>query len=411
MKRDSYSLRLRANVKIDTTRILFWFLTIDLFFLPYFSFMAVTISAPVMVLWLFFHFRDYLRGKEAHAMFVLLVTMVMSTAIGSLWDSSNLRFITDTRTTILRFFQYILCFGYYFFYKSYFIKKRIEIYKVILAFTAWVAIFAVLFMLFPREYAELKFYLNPADTHTIRYLANQVYYRFNYLWTDPNNLAYLLDGLIFFYVLEDNNSIKNKIIVSTLALISILATASIGGLIILLAVFLYIFLKWAKSSGKLKIRSIGVIFGATILALLVFYFTNIGAFINESLVERIVARFYLYGESSNFSGGRINDLLTSLNYLNPLFLLIGSGKEGYSAENGHIYWTCMYGLPSYIAFMYIVFGKFYYVKWLKYVWILPFFIAFTINIAIGEFKWMAILLMLVAHSRYYGFFTEERGLL
>lgn len=402
MKRDSYSLRSRANVKIDTTRILFWFLTIDLFFLPYFSFMAVTISAPIMALWVIFHFKDYLRGKESYAMFVLIVTMVMSTIIGFLWDSSSLRFVTDARTTVLRFFQYILCFGYYFFFKSFFIKKRIEISKIILAFTAWVAIFAVLFMLFPREYAELKFYLNPADNHTRRYLAHQVYYRFNYLWTDPNNIAYLLDGLIFFYVLEDNNSMKNKIIVSTLALISILATASIGGLIILLAVFLYMFLKWVKSSGQLKIRSIGVIFGAAIIALLVLYFTNLGAYINESLVERIVTRFYKYDELSNFSGGRINDLVISLNYLNPLFLVIGSGKEGFTLENGHIYWTCMYGLPSYIAFMYIVFGKFYYVKWLKYVWIFPFFVAFTINIAIGEFKWMVILLMLVAYSRYYG---------
>lgn len=402
------SMRANTNTGINLSKVLFWFVTIDLFFLPYFRFMSLTISIPIMTIWVVLHFKNYFRGKEAYMMLLLLVTMVSSTAIGLLWDSSSLRIETDIRTTILRFFQYFLCFGYYFYFKNYFSKNKVDLSKVIFVFTVYLAVFAILFMLFPRQFAEIKIILNPADNHTRRYLAGQVSYRFNYFWTDPNNVAYLLDSLVFFYVLDDKNSMKKKLMVIVLALISILATASNGGSIILAFVFAYLAIKWILDGGRIKIKSIRTIIGAILIFFMIIYFTNLGSYINENLVTKVVLRYKLYKTSSNLSGGRIADFKESLKYINPLFLFIGSGKEGFTLENGHIYWICMYGVPSYLAFMYIVFGKFREIKWTRYVWVIPFFFGFTVNIGIGEFKWMGILLMLVAYSRYSDVTNTDR---
>lgn len=395
------------KVKLDVSKLIFWFVTIDLFFMPYYNFMAVTISAPILMIWVLFHLQDYLRGKEACALLILILSMMGSTFLGLFWDSSVLRYPTDNRTTILRFIQYFLCFGYYFYYKRYFAKNRINLSKVIFVAVIYITFFAVLFMLFPRQYGELKIRINPADNHTRRYLANEVIYRFNYLWTDPNNIAYLLDGLVFFYVLDKKNTMRNKIIITVLASISILATASNGGMLTLAMVFACLLFMQIIAGNRIKTRAIATIIVAMIIGLLILRFTNIGSYVNNNLVMKLTNRFNLYRASSNVSGGRLHDLFVSFQYFNPVFLLIGSGKEGFTSENGHMYWICMYGLPSYLAFMYVCFAKYKRVRWIKYIWILPFFVCFTINIGIGEFKLMSILLMLMAYSRYS--ITEDKS--
>lgn len=380
--------------------LLFWFFTIDLLFLPYYSFISVTISAPVMAIWLFSHFKELLRGRERYAMLIIFAWMTISTIVGLMYDDSHLRFETTARTTILRFLQYIICFGYYFFYRRYFTEREKSIDNILLAFAIYVCVLAIIFMLFPREYAELKIMINPADNHTKRFLAGSVFYRFNYLWTDPNNVAYLLDGVALWYFLNDYQSMRNKIIMLISCLVSILATASNGGLIIFIIVATYVFLTWLVSARKVRVKSVSTVFVFVLLLIVVIQYSKLGDYVKEELITKVSDRFLLYRMSSNFSGGRIDDLRSSVRLLNPLFLILGSGKEGFTNENGHIYWICFYGLPSYIAFMYVMFAKFKHMQWRRYAWVFPFFVAFTVNIAIGEFKWLGIYFLLLSYSRY-----------
>ena len=391
---------------IESISVFFWFIVIDIFFLPYFSFMSVTISAPLVMIWVVLHFRDFFRGKEAYASFVLVMSMIASTLIGMIWSSKYLRFETSLRTTVLRFGQYFICFGYYFFFKHFFIQKHVNISKIIFSFSLYVTIFALLFMFFPRLYAEFKILINPADNHTRRYLAGSVSYRFNFLWTDPNNVAYLMDGLVFYYLLDKNNSLRNKLVMALLTFSVVLATASNGGLIILVCVYVYLFFKWFSEGFRINVRNVLTVVVTIIIGYMILKLTNVLTYINDNLITAIVNRYRIYKTTANYSGGRITDIKKSLNLLNPIFLLVGSGKEGFTTENGHLYWICMYGFPSYLAFMYIVFGKFKSVMMSRYVWILPFLVAFTVNIAIGEFKWMGILFLLLACSRY-DFSLEE----
>jgi len=96
-------------------------------------------------------------------------------------------------------------------------------------------------------------------------------------------------------------------------------------------------------------------------------------------------------------GGRGADLITGLRKFNPLFLFIGSGKEGFVTEIGHIYVWYMYGLPVYIYFLYMLFRKRKRQLLKEWLIIIPMFVGFTMNIAIGEQKYLLLLLLFNAY--------------
>ena len=86
--------------------------------------------------------------------------------------------------------------------------------------------------------------------------------------------------------------------------------------------------------------------------------------------------------------------------LTPWMLFLGGGQEGFTTEIGHIYLIGMYGFLVYVGFIILLFGKFKNQKICDYIWILPFFIGFTMNIGIGEYKWLAIFIVLLSFCRY-----------
>lgn len=381
---------------------LFWFVVIDILFLPYFTFMSVSYSVPFVLIWMVLHYRHFLRGRE-NKWFIVLVFCMLTATVISLFYTQPLRFETAFSTTTKRLIQYMVCFGYYYFFKYYFNFKRINLEKVLFWFIVVVFIFSVLFLLFPQQYGEIKLVMHPADNHTRRYLEGSVNYRFNYLWTDPNNIAYLVDGILFWIWLNGDLSMVKKIVVTIFSGLIMLATASNGGLIIYVLVIGVLLLKYFLfliKNAKVKISNIIIWSCFFILILIVFSSSDIVEYIQRELWDKLGNRWMYYLNSNDISGGRFTDLGETFKYLDPLLFFLGVGKEGFSSENGHIYWIGMYGMPAYISFMYIVFAKFKNVSWQKYIWIIPFFVAFTMNIAIGEFKWFAIYLMILAYSRY-----------
>lgn len=393
------------NKKLNSIKqddLLFWFSVVDILFLPYFTFMSISYSVPFILVWLLLNYRELIRGRERKYFFIMLFCMVASTLISPFY-TQPLRFETTFVTSLKRLVQYISCFGYYCFFRSYFKKNKVDIEKLLFWFVIYVFIFSILFLVMPQEYAEIKLMIHPADNHTRRYLAGSVYYRFNYLWTDPNNIAYLIDGIIFYIWLNSKMSMTKKILITVMGGSIMLTTASNGGLIIyglVIAILLLRYITYLIKNAKMKLSNI--VIWCFFACVLIFCLSNenIRLYIQVELFDKLVDRLNYYLSSGNVSGGRGKDLETALEYINPLLLLVGVGKEGFSSENGHIYWIGMYGLPAYVCYMYIVFSNFRMVSWKKYIWILPFFVAFTMNIAIGEFKWFAIYLMILAYSRY-----------
>lgn len=379
----------------------FWFVTIDLLFLPYFTLVSVSYSVPIVVLWMIKHARIERKDREIAVIVLVAVLMILSTAIALVYWG-EVRFDTSFSTSVKRLIQYIICFGYYFFYKDFFKKAKVDMNRIILAFIVFVTCFVLFFLVNPQLYANIKISISPVDNHTRRYLANEVHYRFNYWWTDPNNIAYLVAGLSWWGLTRKENSLVYKFIMGVLSIFIVASTASNGGLIMTAAMAGFVFLRWLIGlfkKGRVKISSVNFVICATLLLLCVMKITNMLEYILDIFIAKIQMRFQYYSSTGNLSGGRIDDLMTSVKYLNPLFLLIGSGKEGFTNENGHLYWICMYGFPAYLGFLWLIFRKRKWQRWVDYVWILPFFVCFTMNIGIGEFKWLGIYFMFLAYSR------------
>ena len=166
---------------------------------------------------------------------------------------------------------------------------------------------------------------------------------------------------------------------------------------------LFISLKNALKNG-INAKVFLLFCGVVIVGFIVIKKTNFYNLININYLSVYSERLSHY---TNNTGGRLEDLVYSFRFLNPIMLIMGTGNEGFATEIGHIYWIGRYGVPAYMMFMWLMFRKVSKQKWIDYIWIIPFFVGFTMNIAIGEYKWMAIYLMLLAYSRVSSY--EERG--
>ena len=324
----------RAETKFE--RFCFWFTAVDLLFFPYFTFFSVSFSVPIIAVWMALRVNKKIRDREVRITLLIVYTMMLSTLIGVIYTGS-VRFETTFFTSVKRLFQYTLSFGYYFFFKSYFQSRRVNMPKLILVFLVNVALFATVFHLLPEQYATVKMALNPADNHTRRYLLNMVHYRFNYLWTDPNNIAYLVGGLVCWYFLLGDSSFMSKMLLLSLSFFIILSTQSNGGLFVLASVVFILVLrtmvKWLKRA-NIKASSVLMIFFLMFIVLTIFTLTDQGTHVYETFIRPVETRFSYYVESPNISGGRFAALRGAQEYFHPIFLIIGSGKEWFTYENG-----------------------------------------------------------------------------
>lgn len=151
---------------------------------------------------------------------------------------------------------------------------------------------------------------------------------------------------------------------------------------------------------KIKKSTLMLVIFIPIICVLIFKFSDFTKVIYDQYITNFADRLDKYGGSAlDSSGGRFKDLKYGLSIVSPITLVIGTGQEGFVTEIGHLYWIGMYGFPTYLIFMYVMFRKEKHQSWSSFVWIIPFFIGFTMNIAIGEFKWMVIYLMMLAYCR------------
>lgn len=392
--------------KIDSfDKFCFWAILIDIFFLPYFSIISTSYSIPLIVFWFF------VRGRRTHSVleykyFPLVVLLMLMAVVMCLVYSGETLYETTFMTSIKRFVQYLTSFWYFFFFAYYIKRYKPDLNRIIFWAIIYVAVLALFYFLFRDNYATIKAALHPADNHTRRWLSGVLYeYRYNFLWSDPNNVAYATTSMVLFYFSEEREGkLQNKMILLVALAFILFCTMSIGGIVIgVLSIGFFIFTN-AMSNRTLTIKTktllsipILLIVGGVVLAL---FWDKIMGFLTSDVIESLLRRISFYDDASDITGGRFDDLTDAIKLLSPLFVFLGSGKEGFTTENGHIYLIAMYGLPVYIYFMYVLFGK-KHMRMNNYVIFLPFFVGFTMNIAIIEQKYLLIIMLLAAYFSAY----------
>ncbi len=379
------------------------FVVIDILFLPYFSLVSISYSVPIILLWDVFNSKKLTGGKEGIFFFTTVLLMCASTVV-NLLHIGDVEFETSFSTAIKRLIQYTLSLSLLIYFKHSFQKQDFNMSKLLYFFILYVFVLSVFFYLFPIQYGTIKLAINHADNHTRRFLLGIVAYRYNFLWTDPNNVAYAVAGIEVYLLMKSNLLKRRKIITIFCTAFIILASSSTGGTIsFIIANTLLLISKIITSSTlrmRIKIEYLIIVALVAILAIIFLYQTNVISNVIEPLMTKFQDRISTYQTDKNITGGRWDDLVVAIGRMSPLVLLIGSGQEGFSSEIGHIYVIGLYGFVAYLGFMRLIFGRFGKQRMKDYIWILPFFIGFTMNIGIGEYKWFAIFIMMLSFCRY-----------
>ena len=191
--------------------IMFLFIVIDILFLPYFTLMTVSYSVPIVWLWAIYNHKVLFRGREGKIILAAIL-MFVSTCINPIY-SNTVVLETTFSTSVKRLIQYITLFFLLIFFKEIFKKYNKSIDKILLIFLLYVFVLSCLFFLFPYKYGTLKLAINPSDNHTRRFLQGILVYRFNFLWTDPNNVAYAIAGIEIYLLLRGKLSTLKKFFV------------------------------------------------------------------------------------------------------------------------------------------------------------------------------------------------------
>lgn len=385
--------------KVSFSDFCFWFSVFDILFLPYFKWFSISFSVPFIAAWLIANIERVFKRGEGTIVKLMGIAMLASVIISVVYPF-DLRIYTSLSTTVKRSIQYFIILGYYLFYVNYFKNRKVRIDKALGYFIFFTAVLALIYQIIPDLYANVKYFLYPADNHTMRYLNNEVEYRFNGLLVDPNNVAYVIDGVMAWLLLKEDIATSKKLLVMVASLFIVLSTASTGGLVAYTIVFALMALRMLEPNIlKVKPSAVISIMVFVICAVAVLSQESVQVIIKEKLFTLLQSRVEHYTTRRDVSGGRLSDFVKSLQYMNPLMLVVGIGKEGISFEIGHLYYIGLYGLPAYLGFMWISFRLDRKQRKRDLIWMLPFFIGFTINIAIGEFKWLAIYYLMLAYSR------------
>lgn len=379
--------------KFDAT--CFNIILFDIFFVPLFPWFSISVSLPILLLW--YIQKGYLTKFEPeHKHFpVVVVLMAMSTLL-SLVGFEDASYNTDFFTSFKRFVQYTTSFCYFFFFMYFFVQYQRKITNIVFWGIVYITLFALIYYFYQDTFIHFKQVVCRFDPQVNRWLDGNILavYRFNFLWADPNNVAYAITSLALFYIIEEKESAFKKYIVLVCLLYVLLCTMSFGGLGVAAILIPYVCL----FSDRFRSGDSSIIIGVLAIILIIGFISYNFDYLYQVYDSGIRTRQDLYGaDGMSGGGGRWKDFLRGINNFNPLFLIVGSGQEGFVTEIGHIYVWYMYGLPVYIYFLYILFRKRARQTVIEYLPIVPMFVGFTMNIAIGEQKYLLLLLLISAY--------------
>lgn len=398
------------NNQIVPNKILFLFIVLDVALFPVSPIFAFPYSLFVNLL-IFFHilYRKRLESKPI-SYYILIVCLLISGWLSVLFKEKtallkndvNTLFIDVQREDIKRLL--FILFGFIIYESVGYLYRRNRA-KLILSIK-WVlyliiAVFSLLGIIFLNDYLsyyQIKnlFFNSNINLTTNEVLINTGYFeRYNFILLDPNNACYFILMVIMF-LLEIYSLRKiTRVLLWLSAIFALVLTKSVGGGY---ALIIYIVVKnfrvWRK---KVNIKYvISVVF---ILAFIgVIFWINL-------LIDNKIIDFFKNTEtvqrwSDNSMDSRYERYGQILKSFPPLW---GSGytliRDGFyiNPHSDHLRFLYSYGLVAYISLLFISVKKRY--LQMRYSFLIPVVIAFTINSLIDESRFFYLALILLAISK------------
>lgn len=381
----------------------FWFIIIDIFLLPYFNIVVLPISFFVILLWAITNRSVVKNSPDYNEILICTTIMVISTIWGAV---SNGEYGVNS-DNIKRLIQYAISFEYLFFFRYYLSEHHPNLKKILYCFIAFVVSLAVLFQTNPTIYSTICSLWNKGNAYISSSFLESISFgytlRYGFIWTDQNNIAYALTGIILFLLLFFENNIAEIVILFAANVYVLFCCMSSGGWIgFAISWICYLIYRLMTIRRPSLMVSKKTLIGSIIIIIALFVLVDsglLGQFLESDLVKSATDRF------ENNENSRTEIWLRILREESIFWhILIGNGSTliingmHRAAHSGHLYWIYAYGFISYFIFM----KKFFWFGirqiW-KYIPVISFFLCFTMNTMVGEQKLLLIYIMIVAYLR------------
>lgn len=383
--------------------LVFWFVLIDIFLLPYFNIVVIPISFFVIILWAIMNRNIVKYSKDYNGLLICTILMAVSTIWGALVNAG----FGVNSDNIKRLLQYGISFEYLFFFRNYFSNHHPNLKKLLYTFVAFVVALAVLFQTNPIIYSIICSVFNKGNAYISSSFLENIYYgytlRYGFIWTDQNNIAYALTGIIMFMLISSEHVFSEVVILFAANVFVLFCSMSSGGWIgFAISWILYLLYRITSMKRFSLVISKKALVSSVLAVLIIFWVVDSGVlsqFLESDLVNAAIERF------ENNENSRTEIWLRILREENIFWhTLIGNGSTliingvHRAAHSGHLYWIYAYGMISYCIFM----KKFFWFgiqKIWKYIPVLSFFLCFTMNTMVGEQKLFLIYIMIVAYLK------------
>lgn len=382
---------------------IFLFAVIDTLFLPYFWFVSVPLSLPVVIYWSIIRHNEIRAFKEYGLVNIMFVLMLFSTLLGIIILPHNIY------ENVVFLVKYYYIFMLYFLFKIRLNLRDVSLNKFLFLFVFLVLAMALIYYYDKSLYHNFKLFWNYKSNIFVeaRYIG-LVGYRYSFIWMDPNNIAYMIIAVVIFLLTYEKTIFFTKLIMITSLLVVLVATMSNGAILALITsacvyFVLQIFNLFKIRKIEVNIRPLNIFLFCITILLGIYFIPKIPNFFETTTAIEAIERFNSNSGDSRF---KIWTYIFSNISISDYFLYLVLGKGGVTLvgqgaiapHSGHLYWILGYGMISYLIFMYIVFRKRKNTPILKYIWMVPVFIGFTINTMIGEMKLFSLIMLLVASS-------------
>ena len=336
--------------------LVFWFVIIDIFLLPYFNIIVIPISFFVIILWTIHNRGIVRRSKDYNGLLLCIALMIVSTIMGAIVNSDY----GVTTDNIKRLLQYTISFEYLYFFRYYFSKHHPNLKRILYIFIAFVDGLAVLFQINPTIYSTICSIFNKGNAYISSSFLDSIDYgyilRYGFIWTDQNNIAYALTGIIMFILLTSKHDFAETIVLFAANVFVLFCCMSSGGWIgFTISWTLYLLYRSTKMKRTSLVISKKALISSVLIIFIIFWIVDSGGlsqFMESDLVSAAIERF------ENNENSRTEIWLRILKEENIFrHALIGNGSTliingvKKAAHSGHLYWIYAYGMISYFIFM------------------------------------------------------------
>lgn len=378
------------------------FIFIDLLLLPNFPLFIMPLSLPVVVWMIGLKKIRISKDKEFIICLLLGILVLVSVLLSFLQTSSNFGGMNVWMENIKRGFQLLTSFLYYFIIKNSSVKSQINLKKIMMIFVATYSLLGVISYFNIALYfkiLELLLIYNPfvSDWFLIQRVE---LFRYTYIWMDPNNAAYAFQMVIFYMLINESLKAHERLYLYFSLILSIVLSMSTGAILSAALFFLMFNISKIKritlfrtSYGKIFSGMLILLLGSSILVSLYVVFNTQ----SDSIVRYSIDRM-----TGNTDGGRIGKYIFMFKDKFPN--LIGEGytliREGviFRPHSDHLRFIYSYGVLAYFLSLWFFFRHAIYSS--KYLFIIPGFVAYSINSLIDEQKVLLILLSLIAYVKH-----------